>query len=123
MRPGVTMDVKHSRPRRDRPIFIDIVLIGAVMAALMYGGLRLLGKTHDAWDVRYGDAPAAHVDPDPVAEPDAAVRRDLARRQLEAIRAHRQQLEQAQAGMKNRRCVGGVIFAEVDGVLTNVGRC
>lgn len=46
------MDRYRPKPKRDRPLFLDILIIGAAIAALMYGGLHLLGKTRNAWDAR-----------------------------------------------------------------------
>lgn len=115
------MDAQQQRPKPDRPIFIDIMLIGAAMAALLYSGARLLGETRIAWNAREAEkAKDAAVRSAIVAEAGHA---EEARRQLERIQAERARIEAAQARWKNRRCVGNVLFAEVDGELRNVGRC
>lgn len=125
------MDVQTSRAKRDRPLFLDLLLIAAVMAFLMWGGLRLLGRTHVAWEDRNAER-ATRTE----AIQQAAARglaeskrvaserkREAASRQLDQIRQTRMQLEQQEARLRNKRCLHGILFAEIDGVLTNVGRC
>lgn len=120
------MDDQHSRPKRDRPIFVDIMLIGAVMAALMYGGLRLLGKTHDAWDVRYGDAPAAAaVEPTPAPAPKPGkpwtAADDAEYYRLKAEAEARRRRYEGSAG--NTRCIDGTLFRVEGNSYTSLGRC
>ncbi|MGJ4801772.1 hypothetical protein [Luteimonas sp. SDU82] len=122
------MDVQgSSRPKRDRPIFVDILLIGAVMAALMYGGLRLLGSTHDAWAARYGSKPApaptrnaqATRPPPPTRTWTAADDAEYWRLKAEA-EARRRQYESMQ---RNTRCIDGTLFHVEGSSYTSAGRC
>lgn len=120
------MDVQHSRPKRDRPIFVDIMLIGAVMAALMYGGLRLLGKTHDAWDMRYGDAPTPEAPaeaPTPAAKPGKpwTAADDAEYYRLKAEAEARRRRYEGSSG--NTRCIDGTLFRVEGNSYTSLGRC
>jgi hypothetical protein len=125
------MDVQNSRPKQDRPIFLDLLLIAAVMAFLMWGGLRLLGRTHVAWDDRNTERAtrteaiqqAAARGRADYERAEADHRQAAALQQLEQIRRARAEMEQREARMRNRRCLHGILFAEIDGVLTNIGRC
>jgi hypothetical protein len=119
------MDDRGARPKRDRPIFFDLLLIAAVMAFLMWGGLKLLARTHSAWDTRYGD----RAEPPPAALPPAATQAvkwseadeaEYARLKKEA----EQRLRAFEANEQHTtRCIAGTLF-KVDGnSYTNVGRC
>jgi hypothetical protein len=43
--------------------------------------------------------------------------------ELAALRAQARSRQHAQQQQDKMRCVGGVLFAEVDGALTNIGTC
>lgn len=119
------MDIQGSRPKRDRPFFVDLLIIGAAIAALMYGGLRLLARTHTAWEHRYGEKPT------PAATSGWTIAQEAEYQRLRAEALERRlRYDSNQPAtlpgpvpMRNRRCIDGILFAEVDGAITNVGRC
>lgn len=134
IRLGVSMDEKASRRPGDRPLFVDLLVIGAVLVALMYGGLQLLGRTHLAWADRYGSSPK----PTPAVAPPRqgpggnawTVEQEAEYQRLRAEMLERRLKHEGLATpgsdaqpMRNQRCIDGVLFAEVDGAITNIGRC
>lgn len=112
MRAGVTMD--RPTPRRERTGIIQIVLIGAVLIAALYGGLRLLASTYDAHAARQQER-ATHA---------AQVRRAAAH--AEQLREAEAQLVQLAAIRRDRatkeadmragklRCINGQLFRKLD---------
>lgn len=68
---------------------------------------------------------AAHVKIEANENADVQLSRQEKAAQLEKIRRMREQAaaERAKAEHKNARCLDGILFATVNGVLTNVGRC
>ncbi len=116
-------------------MFVDLLVIGGVLIALMYGGLQLLGRTHLAWADRYGDSPkpahpaTAARAPKPGSGWTVEQEAEYQRLRAEALE---RRLKHEGAGappasevesLKGQRCIDGVLFAEVDGAITNVGRC
>lgn len=122
------MDVQQSRRPRDRPLFLDLLLIAAVMAFLMWGGLTLLGRTHAAWDARSTERATRAESIRLAAERGIAEskqvkadrNRALVEQRLQQIRDER---ERQEARIRKGRCVHGILFAEIDGALTNIGKC
>lgn len=120
--PGVTMNERTARRRRDRPIFFDIIVIGLAIVALMYGGLRLLSRTHDAWDARYGEKRPTSRQALAATEPQrtqgwtAADDEEYFRLKAEA--AERKKRHEA-----NTRCINGTLFRIEGSSYTNIGRC
>ena len=55
--------------RRERVGIVQIVLIGVVLAAVLAGGVHLLGRTQAAWERRYGDEVPSPTVSAPVQEP------------------------------------------------------
>lgn len=106
--------------RRERTGIIQIVLIAAVLLAALYGGLRLLGGTHAAWQARK-DERAAHA---------TAIRKaaDSAQRaeQLSFEEARERRLIQYEQelsdGLQSGRlkCVHGVLFRRIPNGWENV---
>lgn len=119
------MDVHNSRPKRDRPIFVDLLIIGLAIVALTYGGLRLLAKTHSAWQSRYGEPLTTAAASGWTIEQEAEYQRlraEMLERRLRHEATHPATLPDPEL-IKNSRCIDGVLFAEVQGAITNVGRC
>lgn len=112
MRPGVTMD--RPTPRRERTGIIQIVLIGAVLIAALYGGLRLLASTYDAHAARQQQR-QKHADQVRRAAAHAEQMREAEAKlvQLAAIRrARAAQEEEMRAG--KLRCINGQLFRKLD---------
>lgn len=110
--PGVTM--VRAVQRRERTGIIQIVVIAAVLLAALYGGLRLLGSTYAAWELRQSETAARAEQlraPDRRAAETRAAEAKLS--QLNAIRRSRAQLEaDMQAGQL--RCINGQLFRRLD---------
>ncbi|WP_202843421.1 hypothetical protein [Luteimonas saliphila] len=120
------MDVQTKRPPRDRPVFIDIMIIGAVIAALMFAGLKLLGETHLAWNERYGDVPAAEPPPPPPAPAMTQGRAWTAADDAEYLRLKAEAAERGrryEEAMRDTRCINGTRFKIEGSTYTSVGRC
>jgi hypothetical protein len=110
--PGVTMD--RPTPRRERTGIIQIVLIGAVLIAALYGGLRLLASTYEAHAARQQQRKthaaqvqraAAHAEQMRAAEAQLV--------QLAAIRRARATQDAAMRAGK-LRCINGQLFRKLD---------
>lgn len=119
------MDERGARPERDRPIFFDLLLIAAVMVFLMWGGLKLLARTHTAWDTRYGD----RAKPPPAGLP-AATPQTIGWTQADEAEYLRLKKEAEQrlrayeaAQNRNTRCIAGTLFEVNGNSYTNIGRC
>lgn len=106
--------MERSTPRRERTGIIQIVLIGAVLIAALYGGLRLLASTYDAHAARQQERAtnaakirhAAHK-----AEEQREAEAKLA--QLGAIRRARAE-QDAEMRAGKLRCINGQLFRKLD---------
>lgn len=139
------MDAPTIRPVRDRPVFVDLLVIAALLAGLMYGGLQLLGRTHVAWEARYGDQ-VETATPSEIREGAAVLassssaapsRQSTSTQQaprrgwtaaddaeLERLRAEAAaRLRAYEARTRNTRCIDGTLFKVEGSTYTNIGRC
>lgn len=106
--------MERPTPGRERTGIIQIVLIGAVLIAALYGGLRLLASTYDAHAARQQDRAtnAAQIrKADNRAQEQREAEAKLA--QLGAIRrAHAAQAADMRAG--KLRCINGQLFRKLE---------
>lgn len=114
------MERPRQPERRERTGIIQIVLIGAVLAAAVFGGLHLLGSTRKAWDARNDERFQR-------AETIRTAANAAREAQLEAIRRSRAdalqqlRLEEAKALQEGRlRCINGQIFRRLENGWENV---
>lgn len=125
--PGVSMDRPTKPQRRERPLFLDIAIIGLSIAALMYGGLRLLSRTHDAWDARYGDQPRSQMPAPPAAaaaKPPISTWTAADEAELQQLRKEARDRKRAyEAKAMKTRCINGTLFRIEGSSYTNIGRC
>lgn len=106
--------MERPTPRRERTGIIQIMLIAAVLLAALYGGARLLGATHLAWEARQ----ERRITEDPAAR--SAAQQDyskaqaaLAQKQLLLLaEARAQRAEDLRTG--KLRCINGQLFRRLD---------
>lgn len=106
--------MERSTPRRERTGIIQIVLIGAVLIAALYGGLRLLASTYDAHAARQQDRATKAAQIRQAANRAQQQHEAEARLvQLAAIRrAHAAQEADMRAG--KLRCINGQLFRKLE---------
>lgn len=106
--------MERPTPRRERTGIIQIVLIGAVLIAALYGGLRLLASTYDAHAARQQarETKAAKVR---YAAHRAQEQREAEAKlaQLGAIRRARAE-QDANMRAGKLRCINGQLFRRLD---------
>ena len=120
------MERLRQRPaRRERTGIIQIILIAGILAAALYGGLRLLGETHAKFNQRQEEK-ASHA---------RAVQSAAARDELDRIAYQRylHQTAKMERAAEQRRlfesgqfkCVGGTVFRKLSNGWENVqgARC
>lgn len=119
------MDDRGARPKRDRPIFLDLLLTAAVMVFLMWGGLKLLARTHSAWDTRYGD----RAEPPPSTLTEATTQNvewtEADEAEYVRLKKEAEQRLRAYEAAQNRntRCIAGTLFEVNGNSYENIGRC
>lgn len=118
--PGVNMERQRRPERRERTGIIQIVLIGAVLAAALFGGLHLLGSTRKAWDARRDErfqrAESIRTSANAAREAQAEAMR---RSRVDALQ--RMKLQEAQELKEGRlRCINGQIFRRLENGWENV---
>ena len=110
--PGVTME----RPvqRRERTGIIQIVLIGVVLIAALYGGLRLLASTYDAHAARQQERHTHAAREQRAAE--HAEKARAAEAQLAQLAAIRRARATQEADMRagKLRCINGQLFRRLE---------
>lgn len=105
---------------RERTGIVQIVLIAAVLLAALYGGLRLLSATHEAWNARQHDKKVA------AEAVEAASRRateaERVASQEEALRQIRAERSQYEDDIKSGklRCINGQLFQRLDNGWANL---
>lgn len=117
--------LQKPQDRRERTGIVQIVLIAAVLLAALYGGLRLLGGTHAAWEQRQAERHAHAV----------AVRKAVETAEQDRISqaTYEQQTAIMEAAAERRRlfetgqmkCVSGTVFRKLPNGWENVpgARC
>lgn len=106
--------MERPTPGRERTGIIQIVLIGAVLIAALYGGLRLLASTYDAHAARQQQR-KTHANQVRRAAANAEQMREAEAQlvQLAAIRrARAAQEEEMRTG--KLRCINGQLFRKLD---------
>ena len=112
MRPGVTMD--RPQQRRERTGIVQIMVIGAVLAAALYGGVRLLGNTHAAWDQRQAARKAYATEiRNASREARAQEESDIAEAKLLQLVEHRRNRARGLAD-GSLRCINGQLFKRLE---------
>lgn len=119
--PGVNMErIQKPQDRRERTGIVQIVLIAAVLLAALYGGLRLLGATHAAWEQRNAErssaAKAIRLASERAQESEHA---RVQQAQLETVRQEREEYEEA---IRNGRirCINGQLFQRLENGWANL---
>ena len=112
--------LQKPQERRERTGVLQIILITAVLLAALYGGLRLLGATHAAWNDRQEKRSAyatAIREASERANEKEHERVQMAR--IEAVR--REQREYDEAIRDGRlRCINGQLFRRLDNGWANI---
>jgi hypothetical protein len=111
---------QQRQERRERTGIVQIVLIATVLLAALYGGLRLLGGTHAAWQARK-DERTAHA----AAIKQAANNAQRAEQHSFEEARERRLIEYEQElseGLQSGRlkCVHGVLFRRIPNGWENV---
>jgi hypothetical protein len=119
--PGVNME--RQTTRRERTGLLQIVAIGIVLAAALWGGLTLLAKTHAAWDAREAKkaTDAARI---AATAPEQERENRAARLRYEMAKSYAEDASDEQVRRLFRqgklKCVHGVLFRKIDNGWENV---
>lgn len=111
---------QQRRERRERTGIVQIVLIAAVLLAALYGGLRLLGVTHAAWQARK-DERTAHAAAVREAASNAQRAEQLSYEEARDRRLIEYEQELSEGLQSGRlKCVHGVLFRRIPNGWENV---
>lgn len=111
---------KQRQERRERTGIVQIVLIAAVLLAALYGGLRLLGGTHAAWQARK-DERTAHAAAVREAAKSAQRAEQLSYEEARDNRLIEYEQELSEGLQSGRlKCVQGVLFRRIPNGWENV---
>lgn len=115
---------RPQRPTRERRGALEIFLIGAVVAGLFYGGLRLIGDTHVAFDARKAERQQRFQEAREASMPKAATWGPDQEAEYSRLKAEAEERRKRyEAEQQDTRCIGGTLF-KIDGnSYTNIGRC
>ncbi|PPJ42727.1 MULTISPECIES: hypothetical protein [unclassified Pseudoxanthomonas] len=111
---------QQRQERRERTGIVQIVLIAAVLLAALYGGLRLLGGTHAAWQARK-DERTAHAAAIKQAANNVQRGEQLSYEEARDRRLIEYEQELSEGLQSGRlKCVHGVLFRRIPNGWENV---
>lgn len=118
---GVTMErLTQPQERRERTGIVQIVMIAAILAASLYGGLQLLGDTHARFNQRQQEKAAEAAAIRKAANRSESEREKAILMELTRKREIRRQDEEAAYQRGDMRCIGGQVFRRIPNGWENV---